>query len=241
MNDPSLQHIRTVRLATRALTFKPEMVLTKKYEEMLAVFDKLHEAGVQLAWMSHFSTPRELLNPITVAAIRRLQKHGVVVRSQSPIMRHISMFDNPDGTIDIDRSAQNWIDLGNIFATLKVGFHSMYCARPTGEHHYFTAPLADVAKIFDKIYRSLSSINRPSRYISMTTSAGKLSLMGTATINGEETFALKFCESRNMEWMDKVFHAKYDEKTNNVSLLTPLDGNTFFFEDELAQTHWPQI
>jgi lysine 2,3-aminomutase len=235
MHDPSLQHIRTVRLATRALTFHPEMMLTKKYDAMLAVFDELHDNGVQLALMAHFSTPRELLNPVTIAAIRRLQKHGVVVRSQSPIMRHISMFDNEDGTIDIDRSAQNWIDLGNIFATLKVGFHSMYCARPTGEHHYFTAPLADVAKIFDKIYRSLSSINRPSRYISMTTSAGKLSLLGTSEINGETTFALKFCESRNMQWMDKVFHAKYDEKTNNVSLLNPIEGNSFFFEDELAQ------
>ena len=235
MHDPDLMHIRTVRLATRALTFHPEMVLTRKYEKMLAVFDELNENGVQLAWMAHFSTPRELLNPVTIAAIRRLQKHGVVVRSQSPIMRHISMFNKPDGRVDIDRSAQNWIDLGNIFATLKVGFHSMYCARPTGEHHYFTAPLADVVKIFDKIYRSLSSINRPSRYISMTTSAGKMSLIGTSEINGETTFALKFCESRNMEWMDKVFHAKYDEKTNNVSLLTPLEGNKFFFEEELAQ------
>ncbi len=235
INDADLMHIRTVRLATRMLAYQPELILTRKYEKMLAVFDKLHENGVQLAWMAHFSTPRELLNPVTIAAIRRLQSHGVVIRSQSPIMRHISMFDNADGSIDIDRSAQNWIDLGNIFATLKVGFHSMYCARPTGEHHYFTAPLADVVKIFDKIYRSLASINRPSRYISMTTSAGKLSLMGVSEINGETTFALKFCESRNMEWMDKVFHAKYDEKTNNVSLLTPLAGNKFFFEDELAE------
>ena len=69
----------------------------------------------------------------------------------------------------------------------------------------------------------------------MTTSAGKLSLLGTSEINGETTFALKFCESRNMQWMDKVFHAKYDEKTNNVSLLNPIEGNSFFFEDELAQ------
>ena len=150
-------------------------------------------------------------------------------------MNHISLFEDENGKVDIDRSAQNWIDLGNIFAMLGIGFHSMYCARPTGEHHYFTAPLADINKIFSKVYRSLSSINRPSRYISMTSSAGKTSLIGTTEINGETVFALKFNESRNMEWMDKVFLAKYDEKENTIEKLRPLEGTQHFYEDELAE------
>lgn len=234
MEDRDLLHIKTVRLATRVLTFQPEMILSKKYDKMLAVFDKLHENGIQLAWMAHFSTPRELLNPTTIAAIRRLQRHGVVIRSQSPMMNHISLFEHEDGSIDIDRSAQNWIDLSNILATMLISFHSMYCARPTGEHHYFTAPLSDVSKIFDKIYRELPSINRPSRHLSMTTSAGKISIMGECEVGGERAFALMFTEGRNMQWMDKVFLAKYDETTNDVKLLKPFDTDKFFFEDELA-------
>jgi len=235
MEDRELLHIKTVRLATRSLTFQPEMILSAKYDKMLAVFDKLHENGIQLAWMAHFSTPRELLNPTTIAAIRRLQRHGVVIRSQSPMMNHISLFENKDGSIDIDRSAQNWIDLANIIGTMHISFHSMYCARPTGEHHYFTAPLSAVSKIFDKIYRALPSINRPSRHISMTTSAGKISIMGECDVRGERAFALMFTEGRNMAWLDKVFLAKYDETTNDVKLLKPLAGDTFFFEEELAQ------
>jgi L-lysine 2,3-aminomutase len=176
-----------------------------------------------------------VLNPSTIAAIRRLQAHGVVVRSQSPIMKHISLFTGEDGKVDIERSAQNWIDLGNILATLLVRFHSMYCARATGEHHYFTAPLADVEKIANLVYRSLSSINRPSRYITMTTSAGKLSILGEATVGGRRALALKFNESRNMAWMDKVFLAEYDEGENRVDRLKPFDTETFFFEDELRQ------
>ena len=235
MEDRELLHIKTVRLATRSLTFQPEMILSPKYDKMLAVFDKLHENGIQLAWMAHFSTPRELLNPTTIAAIRRLQRHGVIIRSQSPMMNHISLFENKDGSIDIDRSAQNWVDLANIISTLLISFHSMYCARPTGEHHYFTAPLSAVSKIFDKIYRALPSINRPSRHISMTTSAGKISIMGECEVHGERAFALMFTEGRNMEWLDKVFLAKYDETTNDVKLLKPLEGDTFFFEEELAK------
>ncbi len=235
VEDPSLIHVRTVRIASRVLTYLPEMILTKKYEKILGLFDVMHENGVQLSWMSHFSTPRELLNPSTIAAIRRLQAHGVVVRSQSPIMNHISLFQDENGKTDIEKSAQNWIDLANILATLLVRFHSMYCARATGEHHYFAAPLADIEKISNRIFRSLSSLNRPSRYITMTTSAGKLSLLGECNVGGRKALALKFNESRNMEWMDKVFLAVYDEKETRVDKFIPFDGGKYFFENELHQ------
>jgi L-lysine 2,3-aminomutase len=235
IEDPELNHIRNIRLGTRSLTFLPELILTEKYGKMLELFDLLYENGIQMAWMAHFSTPREILNPRTIAAIRRLKDHKVFIRSQSPIMNHISLFTDENGKVDVDRSAQSWIDLANILAMLGLGFHSMYAARPTGEHHYFTAPLADIERIFSKIYNSLSSINRPSRHISMTISAGKLAIMGTSVIGGEKCFALQFTEGRNMEWMNRIFHAKYDEQKNKIDLLLPFDTEKYFFADELKE------
>lgn len=235
IEDPELSHIRTIRLGSRALTFQPELILTKKFEKMLKLYDLLYDNGIQMSWMAHFSTPRELLNPRTIAAIRRLKAHGVMVRSQSPIMNHISLFTDANGKVDVDKSAQNWIDLANILAMLGLGFHSMYAARPTGEHHYFAAPMADIERVFSKIYNSLSSINRPSRHISMTISAGKLAILGTSIIHGEKCFALQFTEARNMEWMNRVFHAKYDEQKNKIDLLLPFDTDKYFFEDELRE------
>jgi len=233
IEDPELGHVKTLRLGTRILTFFPEMMLTPEYDRMLKLFERLYDHGIQFVLMSHFSTPREVLNPSTIAAIRRLKNHKVTIKSQSPIMNHISLFKNEDGKVDVDRSAQNWIDLGNILAMLGVGFHSMYCARPTGEHHYFTAPLAEINQVFSKVYRSLSSINRPSRYITMTSSAGKVSLIGTAEVNGETVFALKFNEGRNMEWLDRVYLAKYDDQENTIDKLKPYDTDKHFYEDEL--------
>jgi len=233
IEDPDLLHVKNVRLATRSLTFQPEMILSKRYDKMLALFDTLRDNGIQLAWMAHFSTPRELLNPSTIAAIRRLQNHGVNIRSQSPIMNHISLFTDDSGSVDVEKSSQNWIDLAEILGMLCIGFHSMYAARPTGEHHYFTAPLADIQRIFNRIYRSLSSINRPSRHLSMTISAGKLAILGYSIVNGEKCFALQFTEARNMEWMDRVFLAKWDEKQNTINLLQPFESEDYFFEDEL--------
>ena len=235
INDPELAHIKTIRLGTRVLTYSPEIIIQSSYNRMLELFSALNDNGIQLVFMSHFSTPRELMNPSTIAAIRRLKSHGVTCKSQSPIMNHISLFTDENGNVDIDRSAQNWIDLGNLFAMLGVGFHSMYCARPTGEHHYFTRPLADINKVFSKVYRSLASINRPSRYITMTSSAGKISILGTVELHGEKLFALKFNEARNMEWMDKVYLARYDEHQNTIANLVPFGAEKHFYEDELHE------
>jgi hypothetical protein len=118
---------------------------------------------------------------------------------------------------------------------VSVGFHSIYCARPTGEHHYFTVPLTYINKVFSKIYRSLPSINRPSRYITMTSSGGKISMLGEVEVNGKKAFALKFNEARNMEWMDKVFLAKYDDQENTIANLPPFEGEKHFYEDELKE------
>jgi lysine 2,3-aminomutase len=235
LEDPGLLHVRTIRLGSRMLTYQPERVLNRRFDRMLALFDHMRDNGLRMTWMAHFSTPRELLNPSTIAAVRRLQAHGVDVRSQSPIMGHISLFRDEWGKVDVERSAQNWIDLANVLGTLNIHFHSMYCARVTGEHHYFTVPLTDINRIFQRIFRSVSSLSRPSRYITMTTSAGKLSILGVAEVGGKKAFALKFNEARNMEWMDRVFLAQYDETTNRVDLLTPFDTPEFFFEKELHE------
>jgi lysine 2,3-aminomutase len=231
--DPGLKHVKSVRLGSRSLTFLPELVLSDKYAGFLNLMRKAIDNGIQMVWVGHFSTPREIMNPATIAAIRRLKSYGVTVKSQSPIMNHISLFMDAQGKVDVDRSAQNWIDLGNIMAMLGVGFHSMYCARPTGEHHYFTAPLAAINDVFSKVFKSLVSINRPSRYITMTSSAGKISLMGTAVIDGTKVFVLKFNEGRNMDWIDSVHFALYDENETVIEKLKPYHADRHFYWDEL--------
>lgn len=233
INDLKLSHIRTIRIGSRAITYHPELLLSNKFAKILELLKCATDNGIQVVWMAHLSTPHELLTPGAVAAVRRLKSYGITLKSQSPIMNNISLYRNEDGTVNIDKSAQNWIDLGNVLAMFGIGFHSMYCARPTGEQHYFTAPLADITKIFSKTFRSLASINRPSRHITMTSSAGKTSLLGTTEINGEKVFALKFNEARNMEWIDKVYFAKYDEHENTMEKLKPFGAEKFFYEDEL--------
>jgi len=60
IEDPDFSHIKTLRVGTRVLTFHPELILTKDYEKTLGWFKTLIDNGVQVAFMAHFSTPREL-------------------------------------------------------------------------------------------------------------------------------------------------------------------------------------
>ena len=235
MEDPELAHIKTIRFGSRSITFHPELLLSNKFKEILELWNEVFMSGIQVVWVAHLSTPRDILNPGSIAAIRRLKNYGITIKSQSPIMNHISLYQKENGEYDIEKSAQNWIDLGNILAMVGVGFHSMYCARPTGEHHYFTAPLAVISKVFNKIYKELASINRPSRYITMTSSSGKISLLGTTEINGEKVFVLRFNESRNMDWMDKIYFAKYDEQEDTIENLKPFGASKYFYADELIE------
>jgi hypothetical protein len=69
----------------------------------------------------------------------------------------------------------------------------------------------------------------------MTTSAGKISLLGTADLRGKKVFVLKFNEARNMEWMDRVFFAEYDEHETSIERLTPYGSDRFFYEEELER------
>ncbi|MBW6536406.1 MAG: hypothetical protein K0B11_15460, partial [Mariniphaga sp.] len=133
IDDTELKHIRTLRIGSRAITYHPELILSDKFKKILELLKQAIDNGIQVVWMAHISTPSELMNPGGIAAIRRLKSFGLTLKSQSPIMNHISLYYIKNSEVDIDKSAQNWIDLGNILAMLGIGFHSMYCARPTGE------------------------------------------------------------------------------------------------------------
>ena len=54
-------------------------------------------------------------------------------------------------------------------------------------------------------------------------------------VNGRKAFVLKFNEARNMEWMDEVYLAEYDEEENTIEKLKPFDGGDYFYRKELAE------
>jgi hypothetical protein len=67
----------------------------------------------------------------------------------------------------------------------------------------------------------------------MSTSAGKVELLGIQEIHGEKVFLLRFVQARNAAWCYLPFFAEYDEAATWFGDLRPAFGDEeFFFEPE---------
>lgn len=217
---PSLRHIR---IGTKALSYWPYRFLSDDdTSELLALFRKVGERGKHLALMAHFNHPRELEPEPVRHAIAQVRQTGAVIRTQSPVLRHI----NDDPAL----WAEMWgrqVDLGCIP-------YYMFIARDTGAQHYFSVPLVRAWEIFREAYQRVSGLCRTVRGPSMSANPGKVQVLGISEISGEKVLVLRFLQGRNPDWVHRPFFARYDEKATWLNELKPAVGETrFFYEDEL--------
>ncbi|MET0013764.1 MAG: lysine 2,3-aminomutase [Sedimenticola sp.] len=220
--EPEYDHIQTIRIGTKALTFWPyRFVSDDDADELIALFEKLIKAGKHLAIMAHYNHWRELETDIAQTAIRRLRDIGAEIRSQGPLLAHIN------------DSADTWIRLWNSQIKLGVIPYYMFVERDTGARHYFEVPLAKAWEIYRQAMQQVSGLGRTARGPSMSAGPGKVEIQGTAEIGGEKVFVLRFIQGRNPDWVQRPFFARYDEEATWLDGLRPALGDErFFFEEE---------
>ncbi|MET0084825.1 MAG: lysine 2,3-aminomutase [Sedimenticola sp.] len=220
--EPEYDHIQTIRIGTKALTFWPyRFVSDDDADELIALFEKLIKAGKHLAIMAHYNHWRELETDIAQTAIRRLRDIGAEIRSQGPLLAHIN------------DSADTWVRLWNSQIKLGVIPYYMFVERDTGARHYFEVPLAKAWEIYRQAMQQVSGLGRTARGPSMSAGPGKVEIQGTAEIGGEKVFVLRFIQGRNPDWVQRPFFARYDEEATWLDGLRPALGDErFFFEEE---------
>lgn len=222
--SPEYDHIQTIRVGTKALTYHPYRFLTDTdADELIGLFRKMRDNGKHVSIMGHFSHYQEL-GTVTLEAVRRLREEaGATIRTQSPVMRHIN------------DSSYVWAKMWDIQVQNGMIPYYMFIARDTGAREYFEIPLAQCLDIYQGARKQVSGLGHTARGPSMSSGPGKICVLGRETIAGEDVFALKFLQGRNEDWCDRVFFAKYDEKAAWIDQLTPAFGEKkFFFEDEYA-------
>ena len=81
---------------TKALAYWPFRFFTDDdADDLLKLFSDVKKAGKHLAFMAHFNHPEELKHPAVKDAIEKILETGAVIRTQSPVMKHIN--DSPAG------------------------------------------------------------------------------------------------------------------------------------------------
>lgn len=225
---PELEHIRTVRIGTKALTFWPYRFLSDPDScELLDLLERLSAAGKHVAVMAHFNHWRELDTAAAEAAVEAIRETGAQIRSQGPILAHI----NDD--------ADDWARLWRTQVGLGIIPYYMFVERDTGAHHYFKLPLARAWEIYREAMRQISGLGRTARGPSMSAGPGKVEVQGVAEIHGEKVFVLRFLQGRNPDWVNRPFFARFDPQATWLDELQPAFGEERFFFEEEYRSRWP--
>ncbi len=220
--QPELNHIQTIRIGTKSLSFWPQRYVSDEdSDSLLELLEKIIKAGKHVAIMAHYNHWREMTTPLAREAIRRLRATGVVIRTQSPLLNHIN--NDPDV----------WTRMWREQVRLGLVPYYMFVERDTGARRYFEVPLARAWEVYRRAIQRVSGLARTVRGPSMSTGPGKIEIQGVSEIQGEKVFVLRFIQARNPDWVQRPFYAQFDPEATWLEHLKPAFGEKqFFFQEE---------
>ena len=220
--SPKFNHVQTIRIGTKSLSFWPHRYVSDAdADELLYLLESLVDGGKHIALMAHYDHWRELETPIAQEAIRRIRDTGTVIRTQAPLLSHIN------------DSADVWSRMWQTQVKLGMVPYYMFVERDTGARHYFEVPLYRAWEIYRDAMQKLSGLGRTARGPSMSTAPGKIEVQGVTEVSGKKVFVLRFLQGRNPDWILRPFFARYDTKATWFDQLLPAFGEKkFFFEPE---------
>ena len=217
---PEFEHIRSIRIGSKALTFWPyRFVSDPDADDLMRLFEEVVDAGKHLALMTHYNHWRELEPTIAQQAIARVRATGAQLRAQGPLLAGI----NDDPAV--------WARLWQSQVEKGIVPYYMFVERDTGARHYFEVPLVRAWEIYRQAMQQVSGLARTARGPSMSATPGKVEIQGVTEINGEKVLALRFLQGRDPDWVQRPFFAAYDPEATWLDQLKPAFGEeTFFFE-----------
>lgn len=223
--DPELEHVQTIRIGTKSISYWPYRYVTDPdADDLLRLLERLVAAGKHVAIMAHCNHWVELETPIAREAIRRIRETGAVIRTQSPLVRHIN--DSPDV----------WARMWRTQVRLGMVPYYMFVERDTGPRDYFAVPLVRAWNIYREAIRQVSGLARTARGPSMSATPGKIEVQGVTEIAGQKVFVLRMIQGRDPSWVQRPFFAEFDPEATWIDQLRPAFGeSSFFFETEQAE------
>ena len=218
---PGLEHVESIRIGSKSLAYWPQRFVTDPdADDTLRLFEQVVATGRTLAFMAHFSHPRELEPGVVAEAVRRIRGTGAVIRTQAPLIR----------TINDD--AGTWSAMWRTQVRMGMIPYYMFVERDTGPQDYFAVPLARGYQIFSDAYRSVSGLARTVRGPSMSATPGKICVDGIIELAGQKVFVLHMIQARDPGLVGKPFFARFDPDATWISDLQPAFADVWPWDPE---------
>lgn len=220
-----VEQLESIRIGTKSLAYWPQRFTTDAdADDTLRLFEQVNAAGKNLAFMAHFSHPRELESPLVASAVERIIGTGATIRTQAPLIRSI----NDDAAL--------WAGMWRRQHSMGMIPYYMFIERDTGPQDYFAVPLAQAYEIFREAYASVSGLCRTVRGPSMSATPGKVCVDGVTEIAGQKVFVLHLIQSRDASLVGRPFFAHYDPRAAWLTDLRPAFADRFPFEPAARDT-----
>lgn len=223
--EDEFEHIQTIRIGTKSLGYWPYRFLSDDdSDQLLRLLERVVDSGKHLALMTHFNHWKELDTPVVQQAICRLRSLGAVIRTQSPLIRHIN------------DSASVWAKMWKDQVRLGCVPYYMFVERDTGAKEYFKTPLYRALEIYREAISQVSGLARSARGPVMSALPGKVVVDGVAEVQGKQVFVLSFLQARDPSWCKQPFFAEFSPTACWLNQLKPAFGEQeFFYERRLRE------
>ncbi|GGK71429.1 KamA family radical SAM protein [Planomonospora parontospora] len=220
-----VEQLESVRIGTKSLAYWPQrFVSDPDADDTLKLLASVVDAGKNLAFMAHFSHPREMDSPLVEAAVAGILGTGAVIRTQAPLIRTV----NDDPAV--------WSSMWRRQHVMGMVPYYMFVERDTGPQDYFAVPLARAHEIFRDAYADVSGLCRTVRGPSMSATPGKVCVDGVAEVAGRKVFVLHLIQARDPGLVGRPFFAEYDPEAVWLTDLRPAFADRFPFEPAEAGT-----
>jgi KamA family protein len=222
--EAEISHLNTIRIGTKALSYWPyRFISDPDTKDILRLFREISDSDLHLTIVANLNHPNELKTEALKKAVQNIQETGAIIRTQTPLLRHINNNSNCLATM-----WRRQVNMGMVP-------YYLFIARDTGAKHFFDVPLVKAFRIFNSAYRKISGICRTVKGPVMSTTPGKIQIVGITNIGNSRIIVLKFIQGRNPTWVGRPFFAKYDNRATWLNELEPAFNRKFFYQYDLPK------
>ena len=157
-----IEHVNIIRIGSKLLAYNPWRIINDA--ELHNVLSRYSTPEKRIYLMAHFNHPREITD-VTLRASQALQKDGVVVVNQTPILNGVNS--SPDTLTSLFRSLS--------FAGISPYY--VFQCRPATGNHFFQVPVEQSYEMLQKSWHACSGLAKRARFV-MSHATGKIEMVG---------------------------------------------------------------
>ena len=157
-----IEHVNIIRIGSKMLAYNPYRILNDP--NLLYVLSRYSTPEKRVYLMAHFNHPKELTD-VSIRAAHELQKAGVMVVSQTPILN------------GINSEPEIFTSLFRKLSFAGISPYYVFQCRPSLGNLIFQVPVEQSYEIIQKSWQACSGLAKRARFV-MSHATGKIEVVG---------------------------------------------------------------